>query len=65
MVTLKSPYKFKRLQMNIAEEQLNKKYKDYRQCPTNHPDYTKEWVSFWSRRFKELRAGMYQAYIFL
>lgn len=40
----------------IAIKQLENSYKEYQTNPENHPNYSDEWKSFWSRRYNELKA---------
>lgn len=40
--------------VRIAVEQIEKKFKEYDKNPESHPQYSEEWKSFWSRRYKEL-----------
>lgn len=43
--------------MDQAEKELRATYKGYKNKPLTHPDYKSEWNSFWTRRYKELKAG--------
>lgn len=43
--------------MEEAEKVLKDKYEEYKDKPTSYSGYNDEWKKFWTRRYKELRAG--------
>lgn len=44
--------------LDIAMKDLEKQRLEYDKSPENHPLYPEEWRIFWSRRYKELQAGL-------
>lgn len=43
--------------MDEAEKVLKNKYEEYKEKPKTYTRYTEEWKLFWTKRYKELRAG--------
>lgn len=48
---------FRRLQMEEAENELKKRYEEYKEKPPTYSSYTEQWRLFWTKRYKELKAG--------
>lgn len=43
-----------RCTLEIAMDDMEKKFKEHEKNPEQHPDYPEEWKNFWNRRYKEL-----------
>lgn len=44
-----------RFSVKLAVDAINKKYKEYQECPEKHPLYSDEWTTFWNFRYKQLK----------
>ncbi|CAO1392744.1 unnamed protein product [Diamesa serratosioi] len=44
-----------RFSVKLGVEAINKKYKEYQECPEKHPLYSDEWTTFWNFRYKQLK----------
>ena len=44
-----------RFSVKLGVDVINKKYKEYQECPEKHPLYSDEWTTFWNLRYKQLK----------